>query len=177
MRLCEYGHAVADAERIPLWYHAAGAIPSYEAVLEEDMMVVASTRHQARTLALQILYEVDVAQHPGAEVLSRYMEDLSLPQPVRRYVERLITGVESDQEKIDSQIAAAAPAFPVSQLPVVDRNILRIAIYELMNERDVPLKAAINEAVELAKRFGGEKSRAFVNGVLGTIAGNMASPR
>ncbi len=140
-------------------------------------MVVASTRHQARTLALQILYEVDVAQHPAAEVLSRYMEDLSLPQPVRRYIERLITGVEADQEKIDSQIAAAAPAFPVSQLPVVDRNILRIAIYELMNERDVPLKAAINEAVELAKRFGGEKSRAFVNGVLGTIAGNMASPR
>jgi N utilization substance protein B len=140
-------------------------------------MVVASTRHQARTLALQILYEADVAGHPVAEVLARYMEDLSLPQPVRRYVERLITGVEADKEQIDRQIAAAAPAFPVNQLPVVDRNILRIAIYELMHEHDVPLKAAINEAVELAKRFGGEHSRAFVNGVLGTIAGNMASPR
>jgi N utilization substance protein B len=120
---------------------------------------------------------MDVAQHPADEVLSRYTEDLSLPQPVRRYIERLITGVESDKQQIDAQIAAAAPAFPVSQLPVVDRNILRIAIYELLHERDVPLKAAINEAVELAKRFGGEKSRAFVNGVLGTIAGNMASPR
>jgi N utilization substance protein B len=140
-------------------------------------MVVASTRHQARTLALQILYEMDVAQHPADEVLRRYTEDLSLPQPARRYIERLITGVESDKQQIDAQIAAAAPAFPVSQLPVVDRNILRIAIYELLHERDVPLKAAINEAVELAKRFGGEKSRAFVNGVLGTIAGNMASPR
>jgi N utilization substance protein B len=140
-------------------------------------MVVGSTRHQARTLALQILYEMDVAQHPADEVLSRYTEDLSLPQPARRYTERLITGVESDKQQIDAQIAAAAPAFPVSQLPVVDRNILRIAIYELLHERDVPLKAAINEAVELAKRFGGEKSRAFVNGVLGTIAGNMASPR
>ena len=140
-------------------------------------MVVASTRHQARTLALQILYEMDVAQHPADEVLSRYTEELSLPQPVRRYIERLITGVESDKQQIDAQIAAAAPAFPVSQLPVVDRNILRIAIYELLHERDVPLKAAINEAVELAKRFGGEKSRAFVNGVLGTIAGNMASPQ
>ena len=140
-------------------------------------MVVGSTRHQARTLALQILYEVDVAQHTAAEVLSRYIEDLSLPQPARRYTERLITGVESDKQQIDAQIATAAPAFPVSQLPVVDRNILRIAIYELLHERDVPLKAAINEAVELAKRFGGEKSRAFVNGVLGTIAGNMASPR
>lgn len=155
----------------------AWPIRSRGRILEKGMMVVASTRHQARTLALQILYEVDAARHPAAEVLSRYTVDLSLPQPVRRYTERLITGVESDQQQIDAQIAAAAPAFPVSQLPLVDRNILRIAIYELMHERDVPLKAAINEAVELAKRFGGEKSRAFVNGVLGTIAGNMASPR
>lgn len=140
-------------------------------------MTVATTRHQARTLALQVLYEADVAGHPAEEVLSRYTSDLSLPQPVRRYVERLVTGVLADREAIDAQIAAAAPAFPVDQLPAVDRNILRIAIYELMNERDVPLKAAINEAVELAKRFGGDNSGRFVNGVLGTIAGNMASPR
>lgn len=140
-------------------------------------MTVATTRHQARTLAMQILYEADVAGHPASEVLERYTTDMSLPQPVRRYVERLVTGVLADQEAIDRQIAAAAPAFPVEQLPPVDRNILRIAIYELVNERDVPLKAAINEAVELAKRFGGENSSRFVNGVLGTIAGNMASPR
>ncbi|MDI3340993.1 MAG: transcription antitermination factor NusB [Sphaerobacter sp.] len=140
-------------------------------------MSVGTIRHQARTLALQILYEADVAQHPAAEVLARYTSDLSLPQPVRRYVERLVTGVMADREKIDAEIAAAAPAFPVSQLPPVDRNILRIAIYELRNERDVPIKAAINEAVELAKRFGGDNSSRFVNGVLGTIAGNLASSR
>lgn len=140
-------------------------------------MTVGTTRHQARTLALQVLYEADVAAHPAEEVLARYLTDLSLPQPVRRYVERLVTGVLVEREPIDRQIGEAAPAFPVEQLPVVDRNILRIAIYELANEKDVPLKAAINEAVELAKRFGGENSSRFVNGVLGTIAGNMASPR
>jgi N utilization substance protein B len=140
-------------------------------------MAVATTRHQARTIALQVLYEMDVAEHDPTEVLDRYMTDLSLPQPVRRYVERLVTGVLENRERIDEEIAVAAPAFPVDQLPAVDRNILRIAIYELMVEHDVPLKAAINEAVELAKRYGGENSSRFVNGVLGTIAGHMASSR
>ena len=133
-------------------------------------MSVATTRHQARTLALQILYEADVAGHPAAEVLARYSEDRSIPQPVRRYVERLVSGVLRDRERIDREIAEAAPTFPVDQLPAVDRNILRVAIYELMNEGDVPPKAAINEAVEIAKHFGGESSSRFVNGVLGTIA-------
>jgi transcription antitermination protein NusB len=138
-------------------------------------MVVGNTRHQARTLALQALYEADVAGHPIEEVLKRYMEDRSEPQPVRRYVERLLTGIVANQKSIDQQISEAAPAFPIDQLPAVDRNILRIAIYELTSEADVPLKAAINEAVEIAKQFGGENSGKFVNGVLGTIANGLAS--
>jgi transcription antitermination protein NusB len=138
-------------------------------------MVVGNTRHQARTLALQALYEADVAGHPIEEVLKRYMEDRSEPQPVRRYVERLLTGINANQKSIDQQISEAAPAFPIDQLPAVDRNILRIAIYELTSEADVPLKAAINEAVEIAKQFGGENSGKFVNGVLGTIANGLAS--
>jgi N utilization substance protein B len=140
-------------------------------------MAVATTRHQARTIALQVLYEADIAGHGTREVLSRYLEDLTVPQPVRRYVERLVTGYVEDRERIDNEIGTAAPAFPVDQLPAVDRNILRIAIYELMSESDVPLKAAINEAVELAKRFGGENSSRFVNGVLGTIAEGMTASR
>jgi transcription antitermination protein NusB len=138
-------------------------------------MSVGNTRHQARTLALQVLYESDVAGHEVDEVLKRYLEDHSEPQRVRRYVERLITGIQSSQAIIDQQIADAAPAFPVEQLPAVDRNILRIAIYELTSESDVPMKAAINEAVEIAKQFGGENSGKFVNGVLGTIANGLAS--
>lgn len=138
-------------------------------------MAVGNTRHQARTLALQVLYESDVAEHDLSEVLQRYLEDRSEPQPVRRYVERLVTGITENREAIDQQIADAAPAFPVAQLPAVDRNILRIAIYELTSETDVPLKAAINEAVEIAKQYGGENSGKFVNGVLGTIANGLAS--
>lgn len=126
--------------------------------------------HQARTMALQILFEVDIAGHDVEDVLRRYSEDISLPQPVRRYTERLAGGVFEHMDEIDEAIGDAAPSFPVSQLPAVDRNILRVAIYELKNEQDVPLKAVINEAIELAKLYGGEKSGRFVNGVLGTLS-------
>ncbi|MCM8748827.1 transcription antitermination factor NusB [Thermomicrobiaceae bacterium CFH 74404] len=138
-------------------------------------MTVSRTRRQARILAMQILYESDVAGHPVEEVLARYLDDQSTPQPARRYAERLVLGVLEDRGRIDAMIAEAAPAFPIEQLPPVDRNILRIAVYELLHESDVPLKAAINEAVELAKLYGGESSSRFVNGVLGTIAANLAS--
>ncbi|HAX24324.1 MAG TPA: transcription antitermination factor NusB [Thermomicrobiales bacterium] len=125
---------------------------------------------QARTLALQILFEGDLTGHELPDVTRRYADDLSIPPMVRHYLERLVTGVSQHREEIDTEIGIAAPAFPVSQLPAVDRNILRVAIYELRYESDVPLKVAINEAVELAKAFGGDNSSRFVNGVLGTIA-------
>ena len=138
-------------------------------------MTVSRTRRQARVLAMQILYEADVAGHPIGDVLARYLDDQSISQPARRYAERLVLGVLEDRGRIDAMIATAAPAFPLEQLPPVDRNILRVAVYELLHEPDVPLKAAINEAVELAKLYGGEHSSRFVNGVLGTIATNLAS--
>jgi N utilization substance protein B len=138
-------------------------------------------RHLGRIVALQVLYEIDVTDHPPRDVLERSFEDQELlaeeglpateeSAAVREHVERLVGGVLGLQEVIDPHIAAAAPAFPVAQLPAVDRNVLRLAIFELLRETDVPVKAAINEAVELAKRFGGENSGRFVNGVLGTVA-------
>jgi N utilization substance protein B len=130
----------------------------------------AAENHQARTLALQILFETDLTGHAIEGVLRRYSEDMALPEPVRRYTERLVNGVNAGLIEIDDRIGVAAPAFPVGQLPAVDRNILRVAIYELANEPEIPYKAAINEAVELAKLFGGDNSSRFVNGVLGTIA-------
>lgn len=126
--------------------------------------------HQARTLALQVLFEVDLTAHALEDVMRRYTEDMALPQPVRRYMERLVSGVVEHRTEIDAEIGTAARNFPVSQMPAVDRNILRVALYELRHERDVPLKAAINEAVELAKAYGGDNSSRFVNGVLGTLA-------
>lgn len=126
-------------------------------------------RHQARILALQILFEVDLTNHEPREVLARTFADQPTPPETRRYVDRLVTGTLTDQEEIDQYVLAAAPAFPVSQLPSVDRNVLRIAIFELLRQANVPPKVAINEAVELAKRFGGDNSSRFVNGVLGTV--------
>jgi N utilization substance protein B len=128
-------------------------------------------RHQARILALQILFEVDLTAHDPMEVLARTFADQPAPPETRRYVERLVVGTLTDQEEIDRHVFAAAPAFPVAQLPSIDRNVLRIAIYELLRQPDVPPKVAINEAVELAKRFGGDNSGRFVNGVLGTVVG------
>jgi transcription antitermination protein NusB len=127
-------------------------------------------KRQARTLALQILFEVDLTDHDVSDVLRRYSEDMALMDGIRTYVERLVTGFFRERGEIDAEIAQAAPSFPVEQLPVVDRNILRVAIYELRSEPSVPPKAAINEAIELAKAFGGDKSGKFINGVLGTIA-------
>ena len=130
---------------------------------------------------MQVLYEIDVADHSATEVLERTFDDPDLSaeeegsEPagealaeIRERVERLVRGVMGHFREIDPFIAEAAPAFPIAQLPAVDRNVLRLAIYELLHEAEVPPKAAINEAVELAKRFGGENSSRFVNGVLGT---------
>jgi transcription antitermination protein NusB len=130
-------------------------------------------RSQARVLALQALFEIDVTDHDADEVLGRIAEDDSVPPPVAEYALTLARGVAEHQSEIDPRIAAAAPAFPLPQVANVDRNVLRLAIYELLHHPDVPLKAAINEAVELAKRFGGPSSGRFVNGVLGTIADGL----
>ena len=137
-------------------------------------------RHLGRIIALQVLFETDLTDHAVREVLDRTFEDQELvgedelpaageAEKVREHVERLVGGVLGLRDVIDPHIAAAAPAFPVTQLPAIDRNVLRLAIFELLHEPEVPPKAAINEAVELAKRFGGPNSGRFVNGVLGTI--------
>jgi N utilization substance protein B len=94
-----------------------------------------------------------------------------------RRAERLVRGVESNQAEIDPHIEKAAPAFPMPQLASIDRVVLRLAVYELLFEPDVPFKVAINEAVEIAKRYGGPKSGSFVNGVLRTISETLPASR
>jgi N utilization substance protein B len=136
-------------------------------------------RHQARVIALQIIYEVDVTTHELPEVMERTLHDPDevVPPEVASYAEKLVNGVTEHMATIDEYIAAAAPAFPVPQLPSVDRNVLRLAVYELLYEPDVPFKAAINEAVELAKRYGGMNSSRFVNGVLRTVTTQIDQER
>ncbi len=131
--------------------------------------VVSGRRHEARITALLALYEIDTATHSADEVLERYLGNTQMPPGTRRFIERLVRGVLAERERLDAVIAKTAPAWPVPQLPAVDRTVLRMALWELLIERDVPVKAAINEAVELAKRFGSDNSGRFVNGVLGTV--------
>jgi N utilization substance protein B len=89
---------------------------------------------------------------------------------VRKFALELVHGVMDNREQIDKVIADTAPAFPIDQLAVVDRNILRLAIYEILLDNKVPMRAAINEAIELAKEYGGENSPKFINGVLGSVS-------
>lgn len=128
-------------------------------------------RHQSRILALQALYEYDLTGHESGDIAERLRGDEDVPPGVRDYAAAVFSGVIERLETIDALIGEAAPAFPIRQLAAVDRNVLRIAIYELMAQRKtVPVKVAINEAIEIAKNFGAENSGRFVHGVLGTIA-------
>ena len=126
-------------------------------------------RRQARVAALQTLYEVDIARHDPDEALARNAESLRLSPEALDYAEELMRGTLARLEEIDAAIAAAAPEWPLSQMARIDKNTLRLAIYEILYNTAVPAKAAINEAVELAKQFGGDASSRFVNGVLGAI--------
>jgi N utilization substance protein B len=118
---------------------------------------------------MKILFEADLSQHSPLEVLERYEDDESIDAPERSYAATLVRGVTEQRAEIDSRIAQAAPTFPVEQLAAVDRNVLRIAVFELREDSGIPPRVAINEAVEIAKTFGGDSSSRFVNGVLGAL--------
>ena len=126
-------------------------------------------RRQARVVALQALFEIDVVKHTVDVVLDQRMDELGLPAEGCRFAQHIVRGVLSNQEQLDEMIVAYAPEWPIDQMAVVDRNILRIALFEFVIDRGTPPKVAINEAVELAKLFGSDSSQRFVNGVLGTL--------
>ena len=134
-------------------------------------------RRKARTVALQTLFEVNAVAHDAGETLQRLVAESSLPEEGEAFARHLVDGVLTNRERIDSMIQQHAPAWPVAQLTAVDRNILRIAIFEILLDNRVPLKVAINEAVDLAKTFGSESSSRFVNGVLGAVSANVSKER
>ena len=142
-------------------------------------------RRQARSLAMQVLFESgfraaageegagDSGAGEGAsieEILARRLAEDDVPADVGLYAETLLRGVWGRREQFDKLIAAAAPTWPINQMPRVDHNILWLALFELLHNEEVPIRTAINEAVELAKEFGSESSSRFINGVLGTVA-------
>jgi len=126
-------------------------------------------RRKARTLALQILYEVDSVDHQSDEVSNRYLNGSRVPKETAAFAHGLVDGVLANTSLIDSTISTFAPSWPISQLSIVDRNLLRLAIYELMVGKTSPPKVVINEMVELAKLYGNDNSFRFINGVLGSV--------
>ncbi len=127
-------------------------------------------RRRARIAAMQALYEGDTSNHTPQDALAHIVADQNLKQNTADFARALVDGVLARRDEIDGMIAAAAPAWPLDQMPPVDRNVLRLAIREMLSDNGAPVGAVINEAVELAKSFGGQKSGSFVNGVLGSIA-------
>ena len=123
-----------------------------------------------RALALKVLYEVDSVGHDVDETLARLLAKEKLSEENVTFARELVSGVIQNREKIDHNIQSFAPAWPIGQIPAVDRNILRLAIFEILLDNKVPVKVAINEAVELAKTFGSDNSPKFVNGVLGSVS-------
>lgn len=133
-------------------------------------------RRQGRILALQALYEHDIAGHDAPAVLARHAsERTNLAPDAITYADELITGVRATQDVLDEHIARAASAWPLEQMAAVDRVILRIALWEILYNSSVPASVAINEAIEVAKQYGSDSSGRFINGVLGTIVAEVGS--
>jgi N utilization substance protein B len=128
------------------------------------------TRHKARTIAMQALYEVDAAARRPETVAERLLSETNLSEENKEFVRFLVNGTIKNKNEIDGNIRRFAPAWPVDQIAIVDRNILRLAIFEILFDNKVPVKVAVNEAVELAKTFGSDSSSKFVNGVLGSVS-------
>jgi N utilization substance protein B len=132
------------------------------------------TRHKARILALQALYEVDSVTRRPEVVVERLLSEAKLTPESGEFLRELVNGTVKNRNEIDRHIQKLAPAWPINQLALIDRNILRLAIFEILFDNKVPVKVAVNEAVELAKTFGSESSAKFVNGVLGSVS-NIAN--
>lgn len=136
---------------------------------------MASNRHLGRIIALQTLYEQEFRVEAGDdsfdldEVLARNVDRYQEMVDDKAFIEALVYGVSKVQAELDVQLQPIAPEWPIDQIARMDRIVLRIGLYELMHNSDVPPKVVINEAVELAKAFGGDNSSKFINGVLGTV--------
>lgn len=128
-------------------------------------------RRRVRRLALQALYEVDLAGHPPGEVLARIIqENETLSGGAVDFLRKIVLNTAESAHLMDQLVGECAPEWPVEELAAIDRNILRMAIWEFIFYGETPIKVAINEAVELAKRYGSDSAPRFVNGVLGSIA-------
>ena len=143
---------------------------------------MSANRHLGRIVALQTLYEQDFRRECGDELfnlhevldrnIARYQKTIEDPS----FIKKLVEGVAKHEAELDGVLQPIAPEWPIDQIARIDRVVLRIGLYELMYAKDIPPKVVINEAVELAKSFGGDNSSKFVNGVLGTVLRQQDTP-
>jgi N utilization substance protein B len=134
-------------------------------------------RHKARELALQVLYEIDSVGHKPDQTLERILSKIETSADASDFVTGLVKGVIENREQLDQNIRDFAPAWPLNQISIIDRNILRLAIFEILHDNKIPVKVAINEAVELAKTYGSNNSSRFINGVLGSVSNLVANKK
>ena len=146
----------------------AVALPGTDAGAARDVSGVAA-RRRTRALALQVLYEADAVGHSATEALEERLAESGRSRRDAEFARGMIAGIFANAAEIDKIIGEFAPGWPVSQMAVVDRNILRMAIYEILLSEGTPPRVAVNEAVELAKGFGAESAPRFINGVLGSV--------
>lgn len=127
-------------------------------------------RTRARSVALQALYEIDIAGHPPGQVIQERIEEAELDESLANFSRAIVLGIVPIVDKLDAFIAEHAPEWPLDQVAIIDRNIIRIALWEFAIYSKTPIKVAINEAVEMAKSYGSDSTPRFVNGVLGSLA-------
>lgn len=138
-------------------------------LLLEDLPKGLGARRLGRIVALSVLYELDSSTHSWGDALEHALEELRLTRDSRAFATELVQGVVQKRPELDKQLQHFAPERPLAQLSPIDRNILRIAIYEILINNKTPPKAVIDEAVELSKSYGSENLHRFVNGVLGSV--------
>ena len=127
-------------------------------------------RTRARSIALQVLYEIDLTGHPPELVITERLAETPLEDNLCDFARNIVFGIQPLIPELDQIISKHAPEWPLDQVATIDRNIMRIALWEIAVSNQTPLKVAINEAVELGKIFGSESTPRFVNGVLGSLA-------
>ena len=149
-----------------MFFFSAFSAPS---AVKYFLGIFMSTRRRAREIALQVLYQLDLDPADPEKVLARHWENFQPSEQAREFCARLVEGVLSNGEEIDRLIEGNSDNWTLKRMAVVDRNILRLATFELRYCPDVPFKVTLNEAVELAKKFGADDSGAFINGILDRV--------
>jgi N utilization substance protein B len=132
------------------------------------------SRTKARGIALQVLYEYDLTGHPVGDIFESRLSEEEIDDKIQEFSRSIVVGVLPIIEDLDKIVAEHAPEWPMDQIAVIDRNILRIALWEFAVSEITPIKVAINEAIELAKIYGSDSSSRFVNGVLGSLVDHQS---